>query len=80
MKVILEINDSKADAVLQVLRDLPYVKIQPIENGTARKDIEAPSTVEFLNELKEAVAELNLIKAGKKKGKPLTEFLNELPD
>jgi hypothetical protein len=32
----------------------------------------------FLSELKEAVNEINLIKAGKKEGRPVQDLLNEL--
>ena len=36
------------------------------------------SNQEFITELKEAVYEVNLIKAGKLKGRPATDLLNEL--
>ena len=36
------------------------------------------SNKEFITELKEAVYEVNLIKAGKLKGRPATDLLNEL--
>lgn len=68
MKSILEIKENKAKALLALLSDLPYVKIKALteENNT------------FLNELKEAVEDVNLIKAGKLTGRPVEELLNEL--
>ena len=68
MKLILEIKESKADMLLSLLKDLPYVKVQPMDESGSR----------FLSELQEAVEELKLIKAGKLKGRPAEELLNEL--
>lgn len=60
-------NEDKFEALKAVLKAL---KIK----------FEIPNTkkTRFLKELKQAVDEVNLIKAGKKKAKPLSEFLNEL--
>jgi hypothetical protein len=68
MKLLLDIQDNKADALMKVLKDLPYVKTQLL----------SPAKALFLTELKEAVTELNLVKAGKKKARNAEEFLNEL--
>jgi hypothetical protein len=68
MKLLVEVPDEKAKSFLEMLKKLTYVKTEKLN----RKD------EEFYEELKEAVEEVNLIKEGKKKGKPLFEFLNEL--
>jgi hypothetical protein len=69
MKVLLEIPDSKAEFGLEVLRNLAFVKnASPI---SAQKYI-------LMKEIKEAVEELNLIKAGKKTARNAEDFLNEL--
>jgi hypothetical protein len=69
MKVLLEIPDNKADFGLEVLRSLVFVKnASPI---SAQKYV-------LMKEIKEAVEELNLIKAGKKTARNAEDFLNEL--
>jgi hypothetical protein len=68
MKVLLDIQDDKAPALLEVLRGLSYVKTEKINDKKA----------EFLAGLKEAVADVKLIKIGKLKGQPAKELLDEL--
>ena len=68
MKVLLDIKDSKADSLLAVLRGLPYVKAEPL---SGEKSL-------LIKEIKEAVEEMKLIRAGKKKARPARELLNEL--
>ena len=68
MKLLLDIQDSKAEPLVRLLRDLKYVKAQTISPAKAR----------FILEMKEAVNELNLVKAGKKKARNAEDFLNEL--
>ncbi len=68
MLVLLDIKDSKSEQLLSVLKDLKYVKIKPLKNGSAK----------FLMELKEAVDELNLVLEGKLEARPLEEVLNEI--
>ncbi|OIQ95984.1 hypothetical protein GALL_219810 [mine drainage metagenome] len=69
MKILLEIEDKKAPALMQVLNDLKYVKTKRIKE--TKKE-------EFLKGLKEAVQEVKLAKQGKIKLKSAKEFLNEL--
>ena len=57
MKAILDIKDSKAPFVLELLGNFSFVKVQPITNEKAL----------LLRELKEAVDTVNLIKQGKNK-------------
>ncbi|MCG3166550.1 MAG: hypothetical protein POELPBGB_02330 [Bacteroidia bacterium] len=68
MKVLLEIKDSKAEFVMELLNSLSFVKAKPVDE--TKKQI--------LDDLKEAVHNVNLVKQGKLKGKPLKELLDEL--
>ena len=68
MKVLLDIKDDKVSFFMELLRNFPFVKAKPL----------TPFKAEVLEGLEEAVEEVNLIKAGKKKALPLNEFLNDL--
>jgi len=68
MKAILDIKDSKAPFVLELLGNFSFVKVQPITNEKAL----------LLRELKEAVDTVNLIKQGKKQARPARELLDEI--
>lgn len=68
MKVLLDITDNKAAFIMELLNNFKFVKAKPL----------TPYKAEVLEGLREAVEEVNLIKAGKKKAKPLSEFLSEL--
>ncbi len=68
MKVLLDIKDNKASHLLEVLKGLSYVKTKLLTNEKAL----------LLEEIKDAVNELSLIKQGKLKGIPAKDLLNEL--
>jgi hypothetical protein len=68
MKVFLEIKDSKALHLMEVLKSLSYVKTKTISNEKAL----------IIEEIKEAVEELILIRQGKLKGIPARKLLDEL--
>ncbi len=68
MKVILEIKESKASFVMELLNSLPFVKARPL----------TPYKAEVLEGLKEAVEEMKAIKEGRLKGIPAADLLNEL--
>ena len=68
MRVLLDIKDNKAKSLLEVLKGLSYVKTKMISDEKAL----------LMEEVKEAVEELNLIKAGKKQARNAEDFLNEL--
>lgn len=68
MKILLEIPDNKALSLMEVLRSISFVKAKPLTETKAR----------MLSELKDAVDEINLIKAGKKTARNADDFLNEL--
>lgn len=68
MKVLLDIQESKAAFILELLSNFKFVKAKPL----------TPYKAEIIEGLREAVDEVNLIKAGKIKAQPLSTFLSEL--
>jgi hypothetical protein len=68
MKVLLDIKDNKALPLLEVLKGLSYVKTKTISNEKAL----------LMEEIKEAVEELKLVRDGKLKGIPAKQLLDEL--
>lgn len=71
MQVTLEIKGDKAFSILDVLKSMKGVKVKSVETD------EQPKTA-YLNELKGAVNEVNLAKAGKVKLKTFDELLSEI--
>lgn len=53
---------------MELLKNLPFVKAKPLTDKKA----------EFLGELKEAVDNINLVKAGKLKARSAKDLLDEL--
>ena len=88
MKLLLEIPDKKATAVLEVLNSIPYIKFKSLESedatlinakkGKASKPKTKSNKEAFLQEFKQAIEEVNLIKGGKLKGINAKDLLNEL--
>jgi len=68
MKVLLDIKDSKAEFVMELLGSLAFVKAEAISKSKAR----------FLKEFKQAVDEVNLAKQGKVKLKSTEQLIDEL--
>ncbi|MCS4433334.1 hypothetical protein [Aquiflexum gelatinilyticum] len=68
MKVLLDIKDDKAKPLLEVLKGLSYVKATTISDEKAL----------LMEEIKEAVEELKLVREGKLKGIPAKQLLDEL--
>ena len=68
MRVVLDIKESKAMFIMELLRNFSFVKVHPITNEKAL----------LLQEIKEAVDTVNLIKAGKSSARPAKELLNEI--
>lgn len=68
MKVLLEIKDNKAVGLMELLKSLPYVKAKMISNEKAV----------LIEEIKEAVENLNLVRQDKLKARPAKDLLNEL--
>lgn len=68
MKVLLDIKDNKAAFVMELLNSFSFIKTKKL---TEEKSL-------LIEELNEAVEEMRLIKAGKKKARSADDFLNEL--
>ncbi len=68
MRLLLEIDDKKAGFFMEVLKNFPFVKSKTI----------TPAKAQLMEEIKEAVDNVNLAKKGKLKAKPLKELLDEL--
>ena len=68
MKVLLDIKDDKAMPLLEVLKGLPYVKAKTISQDKAL----------MMEQIKDAVDELTLIRKGKLKGISAKQLLDEL--
>ena len=68
MKAVLDIKDSRAPFVMELLDSFSFVKVRPITNEKAL----------LLREIKEAVDTVNLVKRGKIQARPAKELLNKL--
>ena len=68
MKVLLDIKDSKALHLLAVLKSLPYVKTKQLTDEKAQ----------LLSEIREAVENLKLVRAGKLKARSVKDLLDEI--
>ncbi len=66
MKVLLDIKDNKAKFILKLLSNFKFVKAKPLNEEKE----------EILANIKEAVAEMKQIKAGKLKARNAEDFLN----
>jgi hypothetical protein len=69
MKILLEINDSKAEFFMEMLSNLTFVK-----KATAIND----SNEEILINIKQSVMEMNLINKGQLKARDVQELIDEL--
>ena len=68
MKVILDIKDNKAAFVMELLSSLSFVKAKPLSDENAV----------LVEEIKEAVEELKLVRKGKLKARPARDLINDL--
>ena len=68
MQLLLNIKDDKARFFMELLKNFSYVKVKPI----------TPYKAQVLEELKEAVENLNLIKKRKYKPKLAKDLIDEL--
>ncbi len=73
MQVVLDIKGKKGLHLLDVLKDLPYVKITPFTGEKVLSEKEL-----LIQEIKEAVKDVNLAKKGKLKLKSARDLYNEL--
>ncbi|MCG8320025.1 MAG: hypothetical protein MI921_11020 [Cytophagales bacterium] len=68
MKLLLDIKDDKAAFIMELLNNFKFVKAKPLTSHEA----------EVLEGVKQAVEEMKLINAGKLKGTPAKDLLDEL--
>lgn len=68
MKLLLDIPDNKAKSFMEVLKSISFVKAKPLTDSKAL----------LMEEIREAVEEMKLIRKGKKKARNAEDFLNEL--
>ncbi len=68
MKVLLDIKDTKAEFVMELLKNFSFVKTKPL----------TPYKANVLEGIKEAVEEMKLVKAGKLKARNAEDLFNEL--
>jgi hypothetical protein len=68
MRVLLDIKDSKAAFVMELLNSFSFIKAKELTQEKAL----------LVEEMNEAVEEMKLIKTGKKKARNAEDFLNEL--
>ncbi|MCA2952250.1 hypothetical protein [Microcystis sp. M112S1] len=68
MKILLDIPDNKASSLMDVLKSISFVKAKQLTDAKAL----------LMEEIREAVEEMKLIRAGKKKARNAEDFLNEL--
>jgi hypothetical protein len=64
MKVLLDIPDNKANAIMEVLNSIPYIKTKALTDEKAT----------LVGEIRETVIEMKLIKAGKKKASNAAKY------
>ena len=68
MKMLLDIKDSKAEFMMELLNSFSFVKTKPL----------TPYKAQVLEELREAVENMKLVKEGKLKPRPAKDLLDEL--
>ena len=64
MKILLDIPDNKSTSLMDVLKSVYYVKVKPLTDAKAL----------LMEEIREAVEEIKLIRAGKKKALSAEDF------
>ena len=68
MKLLIEVKDSKANFILELLNSFSFVKAKTI----------SPAKAQLIEDIKESVEHLNLVKQGKIKPRPAKDLLHEL--
>lgn len=68
MKILLEIQDNKASFFLELIKNFRFIKAKAISAENAA----------LLEEIQEAVQNMNLVNEGTLKARPAEELLNEL--
>jgi len=73
MKLTLEIPDTKAAFMLELLHNLPFVTVQ-----ADKRAHKAAQRAELMADVREAVLELNDVLAGRKEARSVYEFIKEM--
>ena len=68
MKILLEIQDNKVTFFMELLKNFTFIKAKPITSENAQ----------LLEEIKEAVKNMNLVNEVRLKAIPVEELINEL--
>jgi len=68
MEMLLDIQENKVSFFMELLNNFSFVKAHPVTNEKAL----------LLQEIKEAVDTVNLVKQGKLSARPAKELLNEI--
>jgi hypothetical protein len=68
MTLLIDVQCNKGDFILELINNFPFAKARAI----------SPAKAHLLNEFKEAVDNLNLVKQDKLKPRPAKELLDEL--
>lgn len=68
MRVLLDIKDNKAPFVMELLKSFSFVKTKPL----------TPFKAKVLEDVKDAVEEMKLIKTGKLKARNAEDLFDEL--
>ncbi len=68
MKVLVDVKDNKGDFILELLNSFSFATAKSI----------SPANAALLEEIKEAVENLNLVKQGKLRARPAKDLLDEL--
>ena len=68
MKILLEIKDNKAAFFIELLKNFSFVKTKPLTSYKAK----------VLEDIREAVDEMNLINQGKLSGRNAEDLFDEL--
>lgn len=75
MQFVIDVPDNKASFFLELAKNLKFVKVAP---AAIDETYEEPTQEQLKAEIRQAVKEVNLIKQGKMKGRPVDDLLNEL--
>lgn len=80
MEYIIDVNDTEAPFVLDLLSRFDFVRVRPAEEIDDNEANDEPELTkeQLLADVKEALEEVKLYKQGKIKLKTLDEFLDEL--
>jgi hypothetical protein len=71
MKLLIEIEDAKAAAFMEMLKDYSFLKAKTLSAPDAQ-------LIEEIHEIKKAFKHASQIKSGELKGRPAEDLLNEL--